>query len=281
MKVRFIGYVFAAVMAAACGGGKSGNGTYLAADVLADTLETEDSSRYSFEVVDEEQQLPANADMLFDDFVFVFIQSKAVQLQRVHFPFPMVEGEDTVWVSRKDWQHENLYLNQDVYTVFYDDVSKMDLEKSVGLEHVDVEHFLPGEELYDTYHFEKENGKWYMVEKDRRPVSESPLASFMAFYRRFSTDSLYSYQHIADVLECSIYDPENESGRISGSIDKSQWSAFCPVLPVEHITNVRYGQTYDRPDKMLMVVRGVANGLSDILTFKRRKGEWMLVAYEN
>ena len=44
---------------------------------------------------------------------------------------------------------------------------------------------------------------------------------------------------------------------------------------------IRYGQTYDNPDGMILVKAGISNGLMDILDFRKKDGEWKLVSYEN
>lgn len=284
MKEKFIGCMLAVVMLTACNSRKADSDAYLAEDVLADSLSDEDSleeDELSDEAVDEELQLPSNADMLFDDFVFVFIQSRKVQLERVRFPFPEICGKDTTWIPRERWRHKTLYLNSDEYTVFYNNSEQMEEEKSTALNHVDVEHLLVKEKLLDTYHFERIKGKWWMVEKTRQPLSDSPLAGFLNFYYRFATDSVYRYDHITDPLEYVAPDPEDEFEMIKGTIDKVQWQAFGPVLPYRHLTNIRYGQTYSNPNRMVVVMRGTANGMMDILTFHRQNGEWKLVSYES
>lgn len=272
------------MLLSACNSRKADSDAYLAEEVLADSLSREESAEEApmvNESVDEELQLPENADMLFDDFVFVFVQSRKVQLDRVRFPFPVINGNDTTWLRRENWHHETLYLNSDEYTVFFNNESQMDLEKGTELTHVDVEHLLLKEKCLDTYYFKRIKGKWWMVAKTRQPLSASPLAGFLDFYYSFATDSVYRYDHIADPLEYVAPDPEDEFEMIKGTIDKEQWQAFGPVLPYRHLTNIRYGQTYNDPNRMVMVMRGIANGMMDILTFHKQNGEWKLVSYEN
>ena len=54
----------------------------------------------------------------------------------------------------------------------------------------------------------------------------------------------------------------------------------APVAGRGHY-HIRYGQTYDNPDGMILVKAGISNGLMDILDFRQKDGEWKLVSYEN
>ena len=174
MKEKFIGCMLVVMLLSACNSRKADSDAYLAEEVLADSLSREESAEEApmvNESVDEELQLPENADMLFDDFVFVFVQSRKVQLDRVRFPFPVINGNDTTWLRRENWHHETLYLNSDEYTVFFNNESQMDLEKGTELTHVDVEHLLLKEKCLDTYHFKRIKGKWWMMAKTRQPLS--------------------------------------------------------------------------------------------------------------
>ena len=84
--------------------------------------------------------------------------------------------------------------------------------------------------------------------------------------------------HLAGQLVC---DPDDDFSMIEGTLDHEQWDAFKPQLPAGRLTNIRYGQTYDDPRRMILVKQGISNGLMDILTFRRRGGNWKLVSYEN
>ena len=126
------------------------------------------------------------------------------------------------------------------------------------------------------------NGKWMLTQERINVFGQSgPLEQFLAFYQRFVADSLFQVKSISSPLRYVTTDPEDDFGTVEGTLDVAQWQAFKPQLPDSVLTNVRYGQTYDDPDDMILVKAGISNGLMDILYFKKRRGAWKLVAYEN
>lgn len=229
----------------------------------------------------EEEELPANADELFDDFVFEFSRLRKFQASRVEFPLPVVVHGDTSWIDQEDWRHENLFAHYDYYTVFFNNEEQMELEKCTDLEHVDMEWIDMEKRKFKTFHFERREGKWMLVEETVQPIVESPLADFMDFYVRFVEDADFQSWSVADPLRYVTADPDDDFSMIEGTLDHEQWDAFKPQLPAGRLTNIRYGQTYDDPRRMILVKQGISNGLMDILTFRRRGGNWKLVSYEN
>ncbi len=229
----------------------------------------------------EEEELPANADELFDDFVFEFSRLRKFQASRVGFPLPVVVHGDTSWIDQEDWRHENLFAHYDYYTVFFNNEEQMEMEKRTDLEHVDMEWIDMEKRKFKTFHFERREGKWMLVEETVQPIVESPLADFMDFYVRFVEDADFQSRSVADPLRYVTADPDDDFSMIEGTLDHEQWDAFKPQLPAGRLTNIRYGQTYDDPRRMILVKQGISNGLMDILTFRRRGGNWKLVSYEN
>lgn len=103
----------------------------------------------------------------------------------------------------------------------------------------------------------------------------------MDFYRRFVSDAAFQQRSVSNPLRYVTTDPDDDFNTIEGTLDHDQWDAFKPQLPDGGITNIRYGQTYDNPDGMILVKAGISNGLMDILDFRKKDGEWKLVSYEN
>ena len=66
------------------------------------------------------------------------------------------------------------------------------------------------------------------------------------------------------------------------TLDLNQWFAFKPVLPVDRLSNINYGQRNDddSPTKIL-ALKGIGNGFSNILYFRRKAGEWELYKFED
>ena len=88
-------------------------------------------------------------------------------------------------------------------------------------------------------------------------------------------------QAIEDPLRFVTADPENDFGTIEGTLSVDQWFAFKPMLPADEITNIRYGQVYKNPNRLVFVKRGISNGMLDVLSFIKKNGQWKFVSYEN
>ncbi|MCM1107472.1 MAG: DUF4348 domain-containing protein [Clostridium sp.] len=230
----------------------------------------------------EEEQFPQSVDELFDDFAFEFARNEQFQLERVHFPLPLIRQDgDTALIGKRDWKQTDLFLKQDFYTVIFNSHSQMDLEKSTNCEHVTVEWLYLTEEYSRNYNFQRTNGTWRLNDIHDIPFSGTVLYDFLRFYRNFAADSVYQNQHIATPLRYTTEDPDDDMQMLEGTLDADQWPDFRPELPADIITNVCYGQSYRNRHKMVLLKRGISNGLLDILTFDKSDGQWRLAAYEN
>lgn len=283
MRKNFVWCVLLGAMLASCGREKVMSGPGSPADSVAGISSDAFDSLLLYSGTEPgEEELPANADELFDDFVFEFSRLKKFQVSRVVFPFPVVASRaDTTWIAKAQWRHADLFGGGDYYTVFFNEEEQMELEKSTDLDHVDMDWILLKEHRFRTFHFERRGGKWMLVEESLHALEESPLAGFLDFYGRFVADADFQARSVSDPLRYVTTDPDDDFGMVEGTLDHAQWDAFKPQLPAERMTNIRYGQTYDNPGRMILVKQGIANGLMDILTFKKKKGEWKLVSYEN
>lgn len=266
---------------AACNGKKAASEVDYAADsVFESSFGPSDSFNASSASLDEE--LPKRADELFDDFIFEFARLKKVRLERVEFPLLSVVRGDTVWLTEEQWKYESLFMDQDYYTVFYNDEEQMDLEKSTDLDKVDVEQIHLEKRWVKTCRFQRLKGEWRLTQESIRDFTAAePLDKFMDFYRRFVSDAAFQQRSVSNPLRYVTTDPDDDFNTIEGTLDHDQWDAFKPQLPDGVITNIRYGQTYDNPDGMILVKAGISNGLMDILDFRKKDGEWKLVSYEN
>ena len=68
------------------------------------------------------------------------------------------------------------------------------------------------------------------------------------------------------------------------TLDLNQWFAFKPTLPADRLSNINYGQkNTDNSSTKVLALKGIGNGLSNILYFKRKEnsGEWELYKFED
>nr|WP_302687355.1 DUF4348 domain-containing protein [uncultured Prevotella sp.] len=240
--------------------------------VIADT-QTVDST----EKLIEETPMPKAADELFDDFVFNFAANRKLQMKRVHFPLPVYHNDKLVkTIGKRAWKMEHFFMHQDYYTLIFDNQKQMNLVKDTAIDHVVIEKVFYAKKKVQQFLFNRINGEWMMTSINYKPMYSNMNASFLKFYGRFATDSAFQAEHLHNPVKFVGPDPDDDFSTMSGDIEPETWTAFAPQLPHGMIYNIIYGQKYAESNQKIFVIRGIANGMETILTFKRVHGKWML-----
>lgn len=240
--------------------------------VIADT-QTVDST----EKLIEETPMPKAADELFDDFVFNFAANRKLQMKRVHFPLPVYHNDKLVkTIGKRAWKMEHFFMHQDYYTLIFDNQKQMNLVKDTAIDHVVVEKVFYTKKKVQQFLFNRINGEWMMTSINYKPMYSNMNASFLKFYGHFATDSAFQAKHLHNPVKFVGPDPDDDFSTMSGDIEPETWPAFAPQLPHGMIYNIIYGQKYAESNQKIFVIRGIANGMETILTFKRVHGKWML-----
>lgn len=240
--------------------------------VIADT-QTVDST----EKLIEETPMPKAADELFDDFVFNFAANRKLQMKRIHFPLPVYHNDKLVkTIGKRAWKMEHFFMHQDYYTLIFDNQKQMNLVKDTAIDHVVVEKVFYAKKKVQQFLFNRINGEWMMTSINYKPMYSNMNASFLKFYGRFATDSAFQAEHLHNPVKFVGPDPDDDFSTMSGDIEPETWPAFAPQLPHGMIYNIIYGQKYAESNQKIFVIRGIANGMETILTFKRVHGKWML-----
>lgn len=240
--------------------------------VVADT-QTVDST----EKLIEETPMPKAADELFDDFVFNFAANRKLQMKRVHFPLPVYHNDKLVKsIGKRAWKMEHFFMHQDYYTLIFDNQKQMNLVKDTAIDHVVVEKVFYAKKKVQQFLFNRINGEWMMTSINYKPMYSNMNASFLKFYGKFATDSAFQAEHLHNPVKFVGPDPDDDFSTMSGDIEPETWPAFAPQLPHGMIYNIIYGQKYAESNQKIFVIRGIANGMETILTFKRVHGKWML-----
>ena len=241
--------------------------------VVADT-QTVDST----EKLIEETPMPKAADELFDDFVFNFAANRKLQMKRVHFPLPVYHNDKLVKsIGKRAWKMEHFFMHQDYYTLIFDNQKQMNLVKDTAINHVVVEKVFYRKKVVQQFLFNRINGEWMMTSINYKPMYSNMNASFLKFYGHFATDSTFQAEHLHNPVKFVGPDPDDDFSTMSGDIEPETWPAFAPQLPHGMIYNIIYGQKYAESNQKIFVIRGIANGMETILTFKRIHGKWMLI----
>ncbi len=240
----------------------------------ADSVDT--ASADTLEQLITEQPMPKAADELFDDFIFNFAANRKLQFSRIQFPLKVNNGKSVKSVDKSSWKMEHFFMEQGYYTLIFDSRKQMSLVKDTSVNHVVVEKIYLRKKKVKQYIFSRVDGKWNLVEVNTGAIYQNTNASFLNFYEKFATDSLYQVQHLNNPIHFSGPDPDDDFSTMTGDIAPETWPAFAPELPGGFIYNIMYGQKYTQSNRKIFVMRGIANGMEMELTFERKGGEWKL-----
>ena len=240
----------------------------------------------------EEEKLGLNdednsqLDGVFDDFLFAYIHSRSLRRERTAKPLLLEHTErPTEALEQFDPEFELSFLSGEYFTTLYDNVSQMQAEDEKEQEEdsiVNLQRINLNDGTIRNFLFLREEGRWELATIREATFADDELCDFLTFYARFCTDSLFQMQSIADPLHIVIQDTgeEKEEESIDGIIDADQWQTFCSEVPGGIISNIRKGQRYGG-HRIVMRKSGLANGLQEIFTFTRERGNWRLTKYEN
>ena len=224
---------------------------------------------------------PLEADELFDDFIFNYASDKTLQKQRTVFPLPYDKEGHLEQITADAWAHDSLFAGGSVYTLLFDREKDMDVVEDTTLTSVQMECFFLKTQELKRYYFERQAGVW-MLDSITLSKVKSPKGSFLPFYARFVSDSVYQRKHICSPLSFVTIDPDDDFSILETTLDIEQWFAFRPQMPAESLSNICYGQKNDAnsPTKIIKV-NGIGNGYSNVFYFRKIRGEWELYKYED
>ena len=278
MKRLLIGTLVLTALMFSCKGKQTTGTTEAAPQDTTDSIAQQDTvPADTMEMLITQTPMPRAADELFDDFLFNFAANRKLQMERVAFPLLKVRGADSSRVKLGEWQMERFFMRQDFYTVLFDNEQQMELVKdtTVNLATVEKIYFNTGAVI--QYMFHRIKGAWMLTEINTQPITTNRNASFLQFYHKFVTDSLFQTESLNETVEFVGPDPDDDFARMEGILTPDTWPAFAPELPDKMIYNVVYGTPKDTTDKKIFVMRGIANGLELEMTFRNTDGRWRLV----
>ena len=229
-----------------------------------------------------EDPQPIQADESFDDFIYNFASDDVLQRQRVKFPLPYYNGDKKTNIEEHNWKHDDLFTKQHYYTLLFDREEDMDLVGDTSLTSVQVEWVFVKTRMVKKYYFERIKGAWMLEAINLRPIKQNDNENFVEFFGHFAADSLFQSKRVCVPLAFVTTDPDDDFSILETTLDLNQWFAFKPGLPADRLSNINYGQRNDddSPTKIL-ALKGIGNGFSNILYFRRKAGEWELYKFED
>ena len=259
-----------------CTGKQTSTVDEMSPDSVADSTET--MMVDTLEQLITESPMPRAADAYFDDFVFNFTANKRLQFERIVFPLRVTEADgQTKMTEKSQWKMEHLFMRQGYYTLLFDDETQMSHMKDTAINEAIVEKIMLRKNQVKNYFFHRVRGAWMMYEVRTTPVEENANASFLSFYKRFTTDSVFQVQSINETVQFVGPDPDDDFSVMEGVITPDTWEAFAPQLPEKVLYNIVYGKPEAEGNKKIFLMRGVANGLEVELRFKKVGGKWLLM----
>ena len=168
-------------------------------------------------------------------------------------------------------------MDQDYYTLIFDNRKQMNLVKDTTIDNVVVEKIYFGKKSVKQYFFFRRQGEWMLEGIRHKGLYENKNASFLKFYDKFATDTAFQNRHVNDPVVFTGPDPDDDFSTMTGTIEPWQWPSFAPELPHGFIYNIIYGQKYTESTQKIFVLRGIANGFETEKKKKKKNGQWKLI----
>lgn len=277
MKRTFYAVLLAVVSALFATTGCSDRKSEPLSDTIADSTIVDTLESDTLETLIEETPMPKAADELFDDFIFNFAANRKLQFERIDFPLSVNDNGTTSTLARNRWQMERFFMRQGYNTLVGSSLKDIDRSKDTNVSHVIIEKIELDRESVHQYIFNRTDGLWKLQQLVTTPLSQNQNGDFYAFYHKFATDSTFRQQSMAEEVEYSGPDPDDDFARMEGSIMPEQWEMFAPELPDRLQYNIIYGDTKGRSESRVLVIRGIANGFEVQLTFQKTGSGYTLV----
>jgi len=275
MRRCFIALSAIMLLMFSCTGKKAGQTEEVPTDSVADS--TDVAVTDTMELLITQTPMPRAADAMFDDFIFNFVANKKLQKERTVFPLRTTEGDKTVNTKEEQWQMERLFMRQGYYTLLFSDEEQMSHMKDTAVSQAIVEKIQLKKNRVVNYRFFRVKGAWMLTSINVTPISENANASFLNFYQKFVTDSVFQLESINETVQFVGPDPDDDFAQMEGVITPDTWEAFAPTLPVKVLYNIVYGKPKAANKEMIFLMKGVANGLEMELRFKKVGNKWLLM----
>ena len=284
IKCKAIWLFVAAAMILSCGRSREQGMDSEEQDTQAEESLPADTLIQEEEELDLSEEVGSAIDGVFNDFLFAYLHSRALRKERTAKPLRLEHPEHPAeMLEQFDPEFELGFLSGEYFTTLYGNASQMRAEDDEELEEdsvVSLQRINLNDRTIRNFLFLREEGRWELTAIREAIFQDDDLCDFLDFYAQFCSDSLFQTQSISDPLHVVLQDPDDEEGNIDGIIDADQWQTFCPEVPNGIISNIRKGQSYGG-HRIVLRKSGLSNGLQEVFTFTKDRGNWHLTRYEN
>ena len=168
-------------------------------------------------------------------------------------------------------------MRQGYYTLFFDDDAQMELAKDTSINQAIVERIQLKKDNVRDYVFNRIRGAWMLREIRETTIAENVNASFLSFYRQFSSDKAFQVKSLNSLVKFVGPDPDDDFNTMEGVITPDTWEAFAPQLPSKIIYNIIYGEPKAMDNEKIFILRGISNGQEMELRFQKVGERWLLM----
>ena len=238
-------------------------------------------------VAEEDSILPADlevkhpeADGLFDDFIYLFMQDKSLQFDRIQFPLKWTSNGDEHFIEKNAWVYDSIYLNQSETTLIVDGNQIGEDNPHAEMVKATVEWIDLNDQVIKQYRFSKIEQQWILVEINEEDFDALPDMDFYRFYSKFATDEEYQMKHIHNPFYFKTFDYDNDE-ELKGWVAAEQWPAYRVYIPADKITNILYDNIRAKSNYRTFIISSPSSGMNCNLIFKYVNHRWLLVRMEN
>lgn len=230
----------------------------------------------------EEEEPPAAVDELFDDFFYNFIDDARFQGQRIAYPLPCKEDDESEKLTKQDWAQYDHFKNQEVLSVLYEREQDYALSKDTSMQHVGVEWIQLKDDDVERFQFNRVGGKWMLTEIDKKKRGNMPNGDFLNFYAKFMADTVFQGKSLAEPLKVILTSDDGEEEPQEEFLTVEEWFEMRHSLPLptEDIVNVDYGQACISQNKKTLLLQGISNGMQMKFKFNKDGDDWKLMEIE-
>lgn len=224
-------------------------------------------------------ELYANADNSFYDFIYLFKSDSVFQSRRISFPVVFEDKNGMSEISYENWHFDSLLLSNIYYTQFYSSEKDIDEQQETDMKQVSLRELYLKNGQIKSYHFRKNGSLWMLYGVER---SDAGNDDFRSFFAKFISDSVFQNEHLARKLKFVTYDPEDEFSVIESDLSSEQWNAFKPMIQTDIISEFDYHNCDSGSDVKIASVVQIDTGYNIRFHFIKnwRKG-WLLYKYED
>lgn len=282
MKKGFLVGLAVVSVLVACKDGKMANVYDADGEEADDTVEAYVGD--TLHLFDEPSAPPVTVDVLFDDFLFGFVDDAHFQRQRIKFPLLCRDEEEEEYIGAEDWSRFNHFGEQDFYSVIYEREQDIELQKDTTLQSVDIEWISLQEDYVERFDFNRIGGKWQLTEIQKERRESTPNNDFLDFYIRFVSDSIFQREALAEPVRLLLTpeEDEEEEGVREESLSVDEWFGMKDDLPLptEELMNIDYGQASGSQNRKTLMMCGFSNGLQMKFRFNKDSDGWKLIEIE-